>query len=243
VSPALANFLFEATNFLLLAAALGWILFKPIRRALDAERARHERDEDEAQRRRDEARSLTDAARAAVDTAERDIDERRREILASARREALAIVERAREAAATDQRRLEHQLAIRRKAEATQLAEAVGRLAAESVRRLLRTLEGPALDLALVRAARVELASLPSQALKSALVECARPLDAESRRILQSLLGEGLNERVVGELGAGVRITTPAGQVDATAISLARRAVLAVKDLAEPAGGAEARDA
>ena len=37
MSPTLANFIFETVNFLLLAAALGWVLYKPVRHALDAE--------------------------------------------------------------------------------------------------------------------------------------------------------------------------------------------------------------
>jgi F0F1-type ATP synthase membrane subunit b/b' len=244
VSPVLANFLFEAANFLLLAVVLGWVLFKPVRRALDRERERHDKEVGESQRLRAEAESLAKEARAAKEAATREADERRRESLETARREAAEIIEIARKAQLAERRRFEQELAVRREAEAANLAEAVGRIAAASVRSFLGALEGPALDAALVRAAREELDAVPKAARRPAVVECARPLDAETRAILESVLGEGFQERIVRELGAGVRVTTPAGQVDATAVALARRAALAVKSDGGPAaGGVEASDA
>jgi F-type H+-transporting ATPase subunit b len=238
VSPALTNFLFEAANVLLLAAVLGWVLFKPVRRALDAERARHDQDVEEAKRLRAEAESLAGEARAAKQAAAQEADERHQESLESARREAAEIVEAARKAQAADRRRFEQELALRREADAAELAEAVGRVAAESVRNLLQLLEGPALDAALVRAACRELDAIPRDARRAAVVESARPLAAESRAALRDVLGDGFQERVVGELAAGVRVTTAAGQVDATAVSLARRAARAVNS----AAGAEVGD-
>jgi len=243
VSPALANFLFEAANFLLLAAVLGWLLFKPVRRALDAERARHTQEEEEAKKLRSEAESLAKEARAARESSAKELDEHRREVLAAAQREASRLLEDARKTQLAERRALEQELKTLRDAEATALAETVGRIAAESVRRLLETLNGPSLDLALVRAACAELEALPSEARRSALVEGARPLEAEARRLLEDVLGEGFRERIVDELGAGVRVTTLAGEVDATALSLARRASQAVSALgAEPAEDQEGGD-
>jgi len=232
VSPALADFLFEAVNVLLLAVVLGWLLFKPVRRALDAERERHDREVEEATRLRAEAESLANDARVAKVAAEKEADERRREVLAAARAEATELVESARKAQLDERRRLERELASRREAEAEALAADVGRLAAASVRSLLHDLEGPELDAALVRAAREELEAVPVAARSAAMVECAHPLEAESRALLRDALGEGFQERVVPELGAGVRVTTAAGQVDATAASLARQAALAVRQAA-----------
>ncbi|WP_404370017.1 hypothetical protein ACIHQR_08725 [Corallococcus coralloides] len=229
MSPSLANFLFETVNFLLLAVALGWLLFKPVRRALDAERERHARTEEEARRLREEAEVLARASHEARDAAGREGDARRRELLASARQEAARVVEAARVTQAADRQRLAQELSAWRESQAAELSETVGRITAESVRALLGALDGPSLDLALIRAARAELDSVPAEARGAALVECARPLDAEARALLAGVLGDGVKARVVGELGAGVRVTTPAGQVDATALSVARQAALAVK--------------
>jgi F0F1-type ATP synthase membrane subunit b/b' len=244
VSTALADFLFEAANFLLLAAALGWLMFKPVRRALDAERERHDKDVEETKRLRAEAESLASAARAAQEAAAHDAEEHRRESLEGARREAAEIVGSARKAQRADRQHFEHELALQRDAEATALAEAIARIAAESVRTLLLSLDGPGLDAALVRAALTQLDSLPQEARSAAVVECARPLDGESRVLLQRILGEHFQERIVAELGAGLRVTTAQGQVDASALSFARRAALAMKSaVGSPAIGAEVNDA
>jgi F-type H+-transporting ATPase subunit b len=242
VSPALANFLFEAANFLLLVAALGWVLFKPIRRALDAERDRYAKQEEEAKRLRAEAEALAKDTRAARETAEREIQQTRRDVLAAAQKEAKALLEAARATERTERQAFEQELTARREAEMARLAESVGRVAAESVRQLLDVLAGPSLDAALIRAACAELAAFPVEIRRSALIESARPLDAEARSLLVSVLGDGIRERVVDELGAGVRVTTSAGAVDATSASLARRAAHAVSALGAPTEGTSHAD-
>lgn len=237
VSPFLANFLFEAANFLLLAAALGWILFKPVRRALDAEAARRAGEEAERARLRADVDAAAREARAARDAAERDAAATRQTALAAARAEAAAIVEDARKERARERGVLERELAAARAAEAAALAEVVGQVAAGSVQALMAALQGPSLDLALVRAACAELAALPGGVRGPVVVESARPLEAEARSLLEAVLGGGHEHRIVAELGAGVRVTSPAGQVDATPASFARQAARALSDVAAPAGG------
>ncbi|HUB06711.1 MAG TPA: hypothetical protein VMB50_06910, partial [Myxococcales bacterium] len=55
-----------------------------------------------------------------------------------------------------------------------------------------------------------------------------RPLEPETTRLVAAALGREPEVRVVADLGAGVRVTTPAGQVDATAAAIARQAARAV---------------
>lgn len=231
MSPALANFLFEAANFLLLAALLGWVLFKPVRRALDAERERYEREKKESERLRAEAEAQKQEAHLVLQAAQHQVDERRQEILATAKKQAAELLEQARETEHAERQALREELKAARKAETAALAEAVGGLAAEAVGRLLESLAGPSLDLSLVKAACEQLVALPTEALRSAMVESAHPLDEEQRALLQKVLGSEFRERVVAELGAGVRVTTPGGQVDATGVSIARRASQAVASL------------
>ncbi|HUB08803.1 MAG TPA: hypothetical protein VMB50_17480, partial [Myxococcales bacterium] len=150
MSPTVANFLFEAANFLLLAAALGWVLFKPVRRALDAERDRHVKEGEESRRLHAEAEALAEEARATREAADREATERRAEVLAAARKEADRLLEEARQTRATERRALEEELRAAEAAQAAALAETVGRIAAGAVRGLLATLDGPALDAALV---------------------------------------------------------------------------------------------
>jgi F0F1-type ATP synthase membrane subunit b/b' len=237
VSPSLANFLFEAANFLLLAAGLGWVLFKPVRRALESERARRASEVEEGRRLRAEAEALARQATTARETAEREVAALRRDTAVAARAEAARLLDAARTAEAAERQAFEQELAAARQAQAGALAELVGRIAAESVQALLADLDGPSLDRALVRAACAELAAAAPAAAGTALVESARPLDGDSRKLLADVLGDGFTERTVGELGAGVRVTTAAGQVDATALSLARQAARAMSAVA--AAGAE----
>lgn len=228
MSPALANFVFEAANFLLLVAVLRWILFTPVRRALDGERARRVREQADIERLRSEAASMAREAQAAREAAERESAGRNREALSAAREQAARLLEDARAEQTRERRALERELETSRDAEAAALADMVGRIAGESVVKLLEVLRGPSLDVALVGAACKELASFPAVARRSAVVESARPLDEEARRLLAGVLGDEFEARVIGDLGAGVRVTTAAGQVDATAVSFARRAARAV---------------
>ena len=153
MSPALANFVFEAANFLLLAALLGWVLFKPVRRALDAERVRHEAEHQETERLRAEAELLADQTRHARQAAELEMEQRREEILTGAKHEASQLLTEARNTERAERQALELELEATRAAEATEFAGAVGGLAAEAVRNLIEALPGPSIDTMLIRAA------------------------------------------------------------------------------------------
>lgn len=244
MSPALANFLFEAANFLLLAAVLGWVLFRPVRAALDRERAQHDKETEDSKRLRAEAESLATGARAARDAADRETAQKRAEILAAAQEEAARILENAKKTEATERATLLQELEQSREAEAAVLVEHVGRIAAESVRRLLLAISGPALELSLVRAACKGLRVLPESARRSATIESAHELEADAKGLLQEVLGAPCSVRTVRELGAGVRVTTPAGQIDASALSFSREAARAVSAvLAEETEAAGAQNA
>ena len=233
MAPWLATFLFEAVNVLLLAGVLGWFFFKPVRAGLEAERERHAKEETEAAEHRAQAEALAKEARAALEEGGRETERRRAEILAAAEQQAARAQEDASKTLDAERRALARELEASRQAQAAALAETVGRIGAASVRDLLQALDGPSLDLALVRGACQEVRTLPEAARRAATVESARPLDPEGRRLLQDALGAEFTERTVAELGAGVRVTTTAGQVDASALAIARRAA---RELAAAAG-------
>lgn len=234
MSPVLANFLFEVANFLLLAAVLGWALFKPVRKALDKERAARDAEAAEGKRLREEAERLSKEAHALREGAEREAADQRAKLLAAAQKEADALLEDARQENARQRETLRQELATARATQTTALADEVARLAAESVRRLLDTLSGPALDDALVQAACERLETLPEAKRHGGVVESAHALGDGSKARLHDVLGDDFSEQVVGELGAGVRVTTPAGQVDASAQGIAQEAARA---LSREAGG------
>ena len=231
MSPALANFLFETANFLVLAGALAWFSFKPLRKALNAERERHTQQQARLEQMHAEAKSLEQAAHAAQQSLDEQLKQRRAQLLAAAEDEAARIKNQAREAVSVQQRALERDHLAAGQAQGQVFADTLGRITAASLRSLLGHLEGPALDLALVRGACAQLSSMPAAARQAALVETARPLDAATRELLASQLVGDFEERLAPELGAGVRVTTRAAQVDATAVALARQAAHEVVDI------------
>jgi len=239
VSPELANFLFETVNFGLLAAALSWFLLKPVRRVLEREKRLHE---DAEQRLREVTRASdeqTSKAKEMMQRAERDATTRKADALAALEREARATRADLELEVQARRAELRRELAAERRVELTRLAEAVGRVAGEAVRNLLMSIDGPALDRALIRRACRELPSL-SDGEGAWVVDTARELDAEGRALLRTTLGHDFRERVQATLGAGVRVTTPLGQVDATALSIARQAASDVAALAKRSSTPEA---
>jgi F0F1-type ATP synthase membrane subunit b/b' len=224
LSPALANFLFEAANFLVLAGALAWLLFKPMRNALQAEQERRAEEESKIAKARDEADALMTEARDAHNKLETELEEQRTAMLAEARKEIADLKEKARKEQFAETQANEKKQEAARRAQARQLATTLGRISAASVRDLLDTVSGPSLDLALVRAACGELSALPSGAKTSCIVESARPLEDAARSLLREAIGHDFEERIVAELGAGVRVTTTQGQIDGSATSLAQQA-------------------
>lgn len=243
--PELANFLFEAANFSVLAVALGWLLFRPVRAALDGERERHAATERAAA----EKQAAAEAQAAEARTARAAVEQAQLAARAEAAAEAAREVARARAAAEQDRaaarKALDRSLAESRAAHLRALAEDVGRVAAAAVERLLERIDGPALEAGLIQSALGELQAAEARA--PALVESARPLGVEAERLLASALGQPLERRVHPGLGAGVRITAGGVRVDATARGIAMRAAeevaIELRALEAPAGGLTVEDA
>lgn len=238
MSSTLADFLFEAVNFLILAVVLGYLFFKPVRAALNRERDERARVEADTARLHADADELARKARDAWAGVDADIAEHRERLLTAAHSEMAQVKEQAREVQAAERRSFEAQLRAAREAQAGELASVIGQVAAGSVVRLLTTIDGPELDSALVRTACAELGPAPGAHGRPADVESARPLGADDLAELSRALGGDFTRRVVPELGAGVRITTATGQVDATAAGFAR---LAAREIARDAGVLDTR--
>jgi F0F1-type ATP synthase membrane subunit b/b' len=243
VSPTAATFLFEAANFLVLAAALGWFFFRPVQNALENRRAELEAE------RRQAADHLTEADRRLA-----EIEAQRRQFTASldslrvqaqeqAEREAERIMDGARAEGRHERERMKTELAALRRAHAKTAARDAAAAAREIVVRLLAHIGGPDLEPALVRAACRELRALAGRArLAPALVEASQPLLDQTRALLAEALDcqpSEVRDRVVPELVGGVRVITSAGLVDASVAGLAafaERALLARIDREEDSG-------
>lgn len=240
LSPGVANFLFETLNFLLLAGLLGYVFWRPVRRVLEQERERYTTQRDQAAQALQEAEAALRAAGETRANAAKSAQAEREHLLEAARSEATQLLAEARRAQ-TEMRAASTLEQSRMRDELTDaLTERVASLAAESLRALLAQLDGPALDFALTRGACLQLRELSSDALAQAVVESARPLDEPARQLLEQTLNGPLHARTLPELGAGVRVTTSQGQVDASALGLARRAAEALRETAALPQGSHA---
>ncbi len=232
MSPTIVTFLFEAANFVVFAALLGWLFFKPVRRLLEKQRETLERNRTEA------AQILADAERA-----RKEADEQRRTLAAegdhlraeakeAAKRDAETVIEAARRRqGASGSRSREAQRLVT--ASADKLASAVVSASSAMVLRLLEAADGSNLEDALVRSACRELARDGNAASDSVTVESASPLDSAARQLIESSLSPGHGKaeyRVVPALKGGVRIITEHGLIDASLAGLASFAGRAIAE-------------
>ena len=228
MSPSWVTFLFEAANFLLLAALLGWVFFRPVRGALERRRAGLEAEEREAAEKRAEAeRALAEAAarRSEFESSLASLRERVRE---EAERERSRLLDAAREQAQRERETLKTELAALRRGQVGRVASDAAAAAREIVVRLLEQIESPDLEQALVGAASRELAKLAATGpVAPVIVESAGALDPaglDSLARVAGVAGSEMTARLVPELGAGVRILTARGLIDASAAGLAAHA-------------------
>ena len=173
MSPTLTTFLFELTNFLLLAGLLGWLLFKPVRAVLQARQAAEKHQADELATRTADAERLRADLEQRQRAFEQEMAKLRKEHLATADQEATAILVHARESAERERESTTRMLAHLERAQVERLSTAVAAATRESVARLLTTLNAPGLDAGLVQAACRQLLTLEGRALGAVLIEIA----------------------------------------------------------------------
>lgn len=237
MSASWVTFLFEAANFLLLAAVLGWAFFKPVRAALERRRAELEAENREADEKLARAEgTLAEAAKQRSEL-EGELSSLRERLRQEAEQEKERLLDAARERAQRERKALRSELAAARRGQAKRLAVDAAATARQIVVRLLERIDGPDLDQALVAAAGRELEKLAATGpLAPVIVESASPIAEEALGSLAQAAGVGEGEvssRDDPELGAGVRIVTARGVVDASARGLAahaERALLAQSD-------------
>jgi F0F1-type ATP synthase membrane subunit b/b' len=224
VSPLWTTFLFEAVNFVLLAVALGWLLFRPIRSVLAARQAALVQETEEVAAKRAEVERLQEAMQQRSATLDTELEHLRQSVLTAAQQEAERIRAEARVDAEREREAMRHRLAHLEEAQLEHLAAAVATAAGAAVQRLLQQLGGPDLEQGLARAACRTLQTLHGEALGAVTVESAHPLDQETMTTLTTVLGDAARTavfRVTPTLGTGIRISTSHGLVDASAAGLA----------------------
>lgn len=224
MSPTWTTFVFEAANFLILAAVLGWLLFRPVRQALASRRATLAQEAEDMTGKRAEVEQLQENIHQRAASLEAELDRMRHETLAAVQQEAERIRTEARAAAERELEAARGRLAHLDAAQQERLVAAVASAAGAAVERLLQQIGGPDLDRGLAQAACRALQELDGKALGAVTVESAHPLDQETKTRLLDELGEAARAvefRISPTLGAGLRISTSRGLVDASAAGLA----------------------
>jgi F-type H+-transporting ATPase subunit b len=233
VSPTLATFLFELVNFILLAGLLGWLLFKPVRAALQARQTADKKHADDLAARAAETERLHAEWARRNASFETEITQTRARRLAAAEQEAAAIIARARDTADREREHAVKTLAHVEQAQLDRLADAIAAASRDAVARLLSALGSPGLESSFLRAACHRLEALEATPLGAVLVESARPLGDQERDTLTAAVGlraTSLTFRVVEDLGAGIRVITARGLIDASTAGVGAAAERRLKD-------------
>jgi len=211
-----------------LAAALGWLFFRPVRSAIERRRSALEGEQRAAAEARAAAEQEVRAAQAKRAALETSLAEMRERILREAETERERLVEAARVQMQHERETLEAELTSQRRAQARSVASDAAFAAREIVVRLLAAMQGPDLEHTLRRAACRELETLRSEGpLAPVVVESMQTLEADALADLACATGvrpDDLSQRVESELVAGVRVLTARGLVDASAAGLAAQA-------------------
>jgi len=224
-SPTWVTFAFEVANFLLLVALLGWIFFRPVRRALEQRRAGLEATQKAAAETLAQAQQKLADATARSQDLEAELEKTRERAHRAAEQESARILEKGRQQASRERQALEAELLAIRHQEAHTAVRDAASFARDIVVGLLQRIDGRELETALRDAACVELAKLAAAgSLAQVIVEAAQPLDAEAIAAIRRATGQPeqeILERTVPELVTGLRILTNRGMVDVSATGIA----------------------
>jgi F0F1-type ATP synthase membrane subunit b/b' len=225
VSPTLTTFLFETANFLVLAAVLGWLFFKPVRQALADRQAKFESETRLAAKKLAEAEQAQQEINATRANLQAELNEQRAREFASVKKQADELLDEARAIAKRESdisRRLAARMSDTQKETLAQVAAAA---AGNTVGHLLEQIRGPELHAALVESACEQLRSLPKEEISPVKVESTQTLSTEQLSKLRDELGsaaDGADFRTIDGLGAGIRISTGKGLIDASVSGLSQ---------------------
>jgi F0F1-type ATP synthase membrane subunit b/b' len=223
VSPTVTTFLFEAANFLVLAAVLGWLFFKPVRQAIADHRTKFEADNQHAAQNLAESETMRKEIQDAHANLQTELNERRAIELATIKVQADQVLAEAHAAADREREQSHLQAARMSDSQRDTLAEVAAAAAASAVGELLQQINGPELQSALIQSACRQLEQLSQDSIAPVKIESASPLSAEQIAAIKSQLGAAGNSadfRTAEEIGVGVRISTANGLIDASASGL-----------------------
>ena len=185
MSPTVVTFLFEAANFLVLAAVLGWLFFKPVRKAIADHRDKFEADNQQAAKLLAEAEVLRNEIREARQNLYSELNATRTRELATVKEQSDQMLSDARSIANREQEQSRLQASRMSDTQRDTLASAAAAAAADSVGKLLTQIESPDLQSSLIRFACQQLEKLSPESIAPVKVETSQTLSPDQRTAIQ----------------------------------------------------------
>ncbi len=223
MTASLITFLFEIANFVIFVVLLSWFFVKPVRQFLDNQAARDAEAQRQANQRLADAEDLRQTLLQQQQQFAQQMERQRQKLLDEARQAAQGLIEDAHRNIESQRQQLVRDASQIQQRQRTELTQRVATTAAEAVSRLLREIDGPELETALVSSACHEISQArkteSAGSLQPILVESSIDLDdALKTRIAKAFGHESIpaeiqfkvNETLLG----GLRIRTAAGLVD-----------------------------
>ncbi|MBD3672326.1 MAG: hypothetical protein HUJ26_02265 [Planctomycetaceae bacterium] len=217
MSPALTTFLFEVANFLILTVVLSWLLFRPVRSAIQKRRAQINEKETAADRKLKEAEQSRQEIEKRLGELDEELRRKRKTSQEQADQEAERILSEAREDVERQREALKRQLVTLEDARMDRISRIVADISGQAVRQLLQQAANSDLDRALLNEACQRLQSLTGDSLSPVIVESSRELSAEERESIQSACenrAEEIDYRQNEQMAFGLKISTSRGLID-----------------------------
>lgn len=224
MNDSLITFAFEVANFVALAAVLAWLFFKPVRKALEDQRAKAKQKEEEAAQMLAEAERVRQEIESQRQTLSAELGQMQTKAREVAKREAEQIVAEAHAQMERERATLKREALHIERGQTAKIARAVATTTHSALKRFLRQMEGPELEQTLIKAACRELRTFSNNSLAPVTVESATRIDDEQLELINTSLGNDAKTahyRVVPELEGGLRISTAHGLIDASIAGLA----------------------
>ena len=216
--------MFEIANFVTLAAVLAWLFFKPVRKALEDQRAKAKLQEQEASEKLAAAERLRQEIESQRETLATELETMRIKAREAAKQEAEQIVAEGRAHVERELATLKRDALHIERAQTAKIARAVAVATHGTMKRFLEQMEGPELEQTLIKAACRQLKTFSNNSLAPVTVESATAIDEPSRQLIDSALGHAAKTadyRLDPELKGGLRISTAHGLIDASIAGLA----------------------
>jgi F0F1-type ATP synthase membrane subunit b/b' len=221
----LITFLYELANFVVFALLLGWIFVKPIRRLLDEQAAKDALLQKTAEQHLVEATQLRQQLLDDRQAFNQEMEHQRQAMLVETKQDAAKLLADANQRIVSQREHFSRETYQLQQNQLTALAGIVASSAQRAVENLLKQIDGPPLEQALVDSACQQLKQNCVAGDDKMTVESAGELDGPIKDKIAAAVGRqpangAIQYRVDQDLVGGIRIKTEGGVIDNTIAAL-----------------------